>query len=159
MPRIPPLDPEDAQEEVLVPLSAQQVLELRKRQPLLSVWRVVGAQLLAGSLVASLAGWWFGVVAAQSAMYGSLAVVFPAALFALGLMGRMSSINAGSAVFGFFLWELGKLALTVAALVAAPRWVEGLSWPAVLAGLLVTMKVYWVALGVRRGFYPVQKKT
>ena len=159
MPRIPPLDPEDTQEDVIVPLSAQEVLELRQRQPLLSVWRVIGAQLLAGLQVAGLAGWWFGVSAAQSAMYGSLAVVFPAALFALGLMGRMSSLNAGAAVFGFFLWESVKLALTVVALVAAPRWVDDLSWPAMLAGLLVTMKVYWVALGLRRGFYPVQNKT
>lgn len=157
MPRIPSSDLEDGQEDVIVPLSAEQVQALRKRQPLLSVWRVIGVQLLAGLVVASLSGWWFGASAAQSAMYGSLAVVFPAALFALGLMGRMSSVNAGSAVFGFFLWELVKLALTVVALVAAPRWVENLSWPAMLAGLLVTMKVYWVALGWRRGFYPVHK--
>ena len=157
MPRILPSDTEDAQDDVIVPLSAEQVQEMRRRQPLLSVWRVIGVQLLAGLVVASLAGWWFGASAARSAMYGSLAVVFPAALFALGLMGRMSSINAGSAVFGFFLWELVKLALTVVALVAAPRWVENLSWPAMLVGLLVTMKVYWVALGWRRGFYPVHK--
>ena len=157
MPRILPSDSEDAQDDVIVPLSAEEVQALRKRQPLLSVWRVIGVQLLAGLVVASLSGWWFGVSTAQSAMYGSLAVVFPAALFALGLMGRMSSVNAGSAVFGFFLWELVKLALTVVALVAAPRWVENLSWPAMLAGLLVTMKVYWVALGWRRGFYPVHK--
>jgi len=157
MPRILPSDSEDAQDDVIVPLSAEQVQALRRRQPLLSVWRVIGVQLLAGLVVASLSGWWFGVSTAQSAMYGSLAVVFPAALFALGLMGRMSSVNAGSAVFGFFLWELVKLALTVVALVAAPRWVENLSWPAMLAGLLVTMKVYWVALGWRRGFYPVHK--
>ena len=43
--------------------------------------------------------------------------------------------------------------------VMAPRVVPDLSWPAMLAGLLVTMKVYWVALGLRRGFYPVQNKT
>jgi ATP synthase protein I len=82
--------------------------------------------------------------------------VVPAALFALGMTGRRASVNAGSAVFGFFLWELVKLVLTVAALVAAPRWVEGLSWPAMLVGLLVTMKVYWLALGMRQVFYPVK---
>ena len=157
MPRIPPLDSQDDPEDVIVPLSAQEVQELRKRQPLLSVWRVIGAQFLAGLLVASLAGWWFGGLAAQSAFYGSLAVILPAAVFAVGLTGRLSSAHPGSAVFGFFLWEWVKLALTVAALVAAPRWIEGLSWPAMLAGLLVTMKVYWVALGMRRGFYPVRK--
>ena len=157
MPRIPPLDSQDTPDDEIVPLTAQEAQALRQHLPLLSVWRVIGAQLLAGLLAAGLAAWWFGAVAAQSALYGSLAVVLPAALFAKGLTGRMSSANAGSAVFGFFLWELVKLALTVVALVAAPRWVDGLSWPAMLAGLLVTMKVYWVALGVRRGFYSVQK--
>ena len=156
MPRIQTSDPHDAEDDVIEPLSAEQVRELRKRQPLLSVWRVIGAQSLAGLLTAILVGVWFGVVAAQSAGFGALAVVVPAALFALGMTGRRASADAGSAVFGFFLWELVKLALTVAALVAAPRWVEGLSWPAMLAGLLVTMKVYWVALGMRRLFYPVK---
>jgi ATP synthase protein I len=36
-------------------------------------------------------------------------------------------------------------------LFAAPRLVTGLSWPAMLVGLVVTMKVYWVALFVRPG--------
>ena len=156
MPRIQPTDPYDAEDDVVEPLSAEQVRELRRHQPLLSVWRVIGVQLLAGLLTAALVGLGFGVVAAQSALFGALAVVAPAALFALGMTGRRASADAGSAVFGFFLWELVKLALTVVALVAAPRWVEGLSWPAMLAGLLVTMKVYWLALGVRQVFYPVK---
>jgi ATP synthase protein I len=154
MPRISKPDPEDVEEDVVVPLSAEQVQALRQRQPLLSVWRVIGVQILAGLLTAGLIGWGFGASAAASALFGALAVVIPAALFARGLTGRLASANAGSAVFGFFLWELVKLGLTVAALVTAPRWIEGLSWPAMLAGLVVTMKVYWVALGMRRVFYP-----
>ena len=156
MPRMQPSDSHDADDDVIEPLSAEQVRELRKRQPLLSVWRVIGTQSLAGLLTAVLVGGWFGVAAAQSALFGALAVVVPAALFALGMTGRRASANVGSAVFGFFLWELVKLVLTVAALVAAPRWVEGLSWPAMLVGLLVTMKVYWLALGMRQVFYPVK---
>jgi ATP synthase protein I len=39
-----------------------------------------------------------------------------------------------------------KIALTVAMLMVAPRWVAGLSWPAMLVGLVLAMKVYWVAL-------------
>jgi ATP synthase protein I len=42
-----------------------------------------------------------------------------------------------------------KIGLTLAMLVAAPKLVLGLSWPAMLVGLVVTMKVYWVALLVR----------
>jgi len=34
-------------------------------------------------------------------------------------------------------------------LLLAPRLVEDLSWPALLAGLVVTMKVYWLALAWR----------
>jgi ATP synthase protein I len=42
-----------------------------------------------------------------------------------------------------------KIGLTLAMLFAAPKLVTGLSWPAMLVGLVVTMKVYWVALLVR----------
>lgn len=157
MPRIPPLETEDDPEEAIVALTAEEVQALRLRQPLLSIWRVIGAQLVVGALVAALSGWWFGSVAAWSAGYGAMAVVVPAALFAMGLNRRAFLMHAGAAVLGFFLWEAVKLALTVAALVVAPHWIEGLSWPAMLAGMLITMKVYWVALGVRRGFYPDQK--
>jgi ATP synthase protein I len=90
-----------------------------------------------------------------STVYGACAVILPAALFARGLTSRVSSINAGSAVFGFFLWEMVKIGLTVAMLFAAPSLVNDLSWPAMLVGLVVTMKVYWLALGLRRVFYPV----
>lgn len=131
------------------PLTAEQVKVLRATQPQLSPWRVVGWQLVAGVLVSSVA-WLVSQQAAVawSAAYGALAVILPAALFARGLTGRFSSINPGTAVFGFFLWEMAKIALSVAMLVAAPRWVVPLSWPALLVGLVVTMKVYWVAMVV-----------
>ena len=83
---------------------------------------------------------------AWSVAYGALAVVIPAAVFARGLTGRFSSMNAGTAAFGFMLWEMVKIALTVAMLVAAPRLVDALSWPGLLVGLVLTMKVYWLAL-------------
>jgi ATP synthase protein I len=156
MTRIPPEDQEDAQ-DIAPPLTAQEVRELRQRQPLLSVWRVVLAQCFVGLLVSGVAWWVSGRVAAVSAAYGALAVIVPAALFARGLTSRVSSLNAGAAVFGFFLWEMVKIGLTVALLVAAPRMVSDLSWPAMLVGLVVTMKVYWVALGMRRVFYPVSQ--
>ncbi len=155
MTRILPKDQEDVSDEVFEALSAEQVAQLRERQPLLSVWRVVGAQALVGLLVAALTWWVSGrETVAYSAAYGAFAVVLPAALFARGLSSQASSVNAGAAVFGFFLWEMVKIGLTVAMLIAAPRWINGLSWPAMLVGLIVTMKVYWVALGVRQVFYP-----
>jgi ATP synthase protein I len=147
---------QEALQDTFEPLAAEQVIELRKRQPLLSVWRVVAVQVLLGLLVAALVWWVSGRMAAvYSAAYGALAVIVPAALFARGLTSRVASVNAGAAVFGFFLWEMVKIGLTVAMLFAAPRLVNDLSWPAMLAGLIVTMKVYWVVLGFRRVFYPV----
>jgi len=143
-------------EDTFKPLSAEQVAELRKRLPLLSIWRVLGVQVLLGLLVAGLVWLMSGRVAAvYSSLYGALTVIIPAALFARGLTSRVSALNAGAAVFGFFLWEMVKIGLTVAMLFAAPRLVSDLSWPAMLAGLVVTMKVYWVALGFRKVFYPV----
>ena len=49
-------------------------------------------------------------------------------------------------MLSFFVWELVKIAITVAMLFAAPRLVSGLNWLALLAGFVVTMKVVWVAL-------------
>jgi len=57
-------------------------------------------------------------------------------------------------VFGFLLWEIVKIGLTLAMLLVAPRVVSQVSWPAMLVGLVLTMKVYWIALGVRSVFYP-----
>lgn len=154
MTRILPEDQEEAQ-DVFEPLTAEQAQALRKQLPLLSVWRVVLVQALVGLLLAMVV-WWVTarMSAVYSAMYGAMAVILPAALFARGLTSRMASINVGAAVFGFFLWEMVKIGLTVAMLFAAPRLVNDLSWPAMLVGLVVTMKVYWVALGLRRVFYP-----
>ena len=154
MTRIPLEDQENAQ-DLAPPLTAEQVRELRRHQPLLSVWRVVLAQCFVGLLVTGVAWGVSGYVVAVSVVYGALAVIIPAALFARGMTSRVSSLNVGTAVFGFFVWELVKIGLTVAMLATAPRIVSDLSWPAMLVGLVVTMKVYWLALGMRRVFYPV----
>ena len=125
-----------------------------RANPILSLWRVVGAQALVGILVAVVAGYFFGQASiGYSALYGAMAVCLPSAVFARGLTSRFSSVNPSSAVMGFFVWEMAKVGLTVAMLFAAPRVVTDLSWPAMLVGLVVTMKVYWLALGMRRVFY------
>jgi len=133
--------------ESVTPLSAAEARNLRERKPLVPPWKVVVGQGVVGILVALVA--WI-ITGSQSvgwsAAYGSLAVVLPAAVFARGLSGRFASLNAGTAVRGFFLWEMVKLVLTMAMLVAAPRLVEALNWPALLVGLVLTMKVYWVAI-------------
>ena len=130
------------------PLTTQQAQEWRSRQPQLSVWRVVGFQVLVGVLVVLLTWWLSGrSQMAWSAGYGALSVVLPAALFARGIARKRTS--AGGAMAGLFGWELVKIALTVAMLAAAPRLVPGLSWLALLAGMVITMKAYWIALLAR----------
>lgn len=146
------IDMHDEQEikPLIRPLTAQQAKVLREKNPPVSPWRVIAGQALVGLLVA-LATW--GVTgkasAGWSAGYGALAVIVPAGVFARGLTSRLSSVNAGAAMLGFFLWEAVKIALTVAMLFAAPRLVADLSWPALLLGLVVTMKSVWLVLLLR----------
>ena len=132
------------------PLTAQEVRAWRQRHPSLSVWRIVAMQVLVGLLVTLLALLVSRKVSvALSAGYGALAVVLPSALFARG-MGRMRP-SAGAVLTGFFGWELAKIALTVAMLAAAAKLIAPLSWLALLVGMVVTMKTYWIALWARPG--------
>ena len=141
---------EEASHSDFTPLTAEQAKLLRKQQPSTSPWAVIGLQVLVGFLVA-LATWGFSGKPnlGWSVAYGALAVIIPAALFARGLMGQFSSINAVTAGLGFFIWEAIKIAVSVGMLFAAPRLVAGLDWLAMLIGLILTLKVYWVALLMR----------
>jgi ATP synthase protein I len=60
----------------------------------------------------------------------------------------MQKRQASSALFGLFVWELVKIVLTVALLLVAPKVVAELSWLALVAGFVVTMKVYWLAMAL-----------
>jgi len=128
-------------------LTAEEAQRLREQQPQLSLWKVLAGQAGMGALVA-LAAWALTgqQQAGWSAAYGALAVVIPAAIFARGLTARSAMRSAGRATAAFMTWELVKIALTFAMLAVAPKVVAALSWPALLAGLIVTLKVYWVAL-------------
>lgn len=128
------------------PLTAEQAQALRAQYPVLSPWWIILGQALIGLCLALVAGLWGGAQIALSVGYGVLTVVMPAMLFARGVCGRFASLNPGSAMIGFFLWELMKLIVTIVMLVLAPKFVVALSWPAMLVGLVLTMKVYWVAL-------------
>ena len=132
------------------PLTRQEADDVRRRIRSVSMLQVLAAQTVAGILVAVVswivtgrqnAGW--------SAFYGALAVIVPAALFARGLSRQKAVSGAGSALVGFFVWELVKVGTTVAMLLVAPRLVSQLSWLALLAGFVVTMKVYWLATWVQ----------
>ncbi|WP_405041614.1 ATP synthase subunit I [Polaromonas sp.] len=137
----------DAAEADFKPLTREEAQKLSAAKPSVSPWRVLAGQLVVG-ILAALAGWGLTGRAAVgwSVLYGALAVVIPGALFARGLMSKVSSMNPGAAVAGFFLWEMVKIGLVLAMLFAAPRLVSDLSWPAMLVGLVVTIKVVWLVL-------------
>ena len=140
-------DTDEIDDSDFKPLTAEQAQDLRLRDPAVSPWWVVGMQCLAGLVVTAVA--WFvtgSISVACSAAYGALAVIIPAALFARGLMSQFSSLNAATASFGFFLWEAVKVAVSLAMVAAAPRLIADLSWLALLVGLFVTLKMYWLAL-------------
>jgi ATP synthase protein I len=143
----PLLGLEDSQEEEFHTLSAEEAQAWRQSQPKLSVWWVLVVQLLAALVLAAAVFLWFGRWSLfVSLIFGALSVVLPAALFARGLKSPAASVNAFTATLSFAVWQGVKMALTVLLMVLAPRVIEDLSWPALLAGLIVTMKVYWLAL-------------
>jgi ATP synthase protein I len=47
------------------------------------------------------------------------------------------------------LWQFVKIGVSVAMLVLAPTILQPLSWPALLVGMVLCMKVYWLALSWR----------
>ena len=138
---------EGSVEEPIKPLTREQVIAVRQKNPSLSPLLVLAGQAVVGLLVALAAslltdklniGW--------SVFYGALVVVVPGVVFARGEMSKVSLINPAAAVTGFFLWEIVKIGLVLAMLFAAPKLVADLSWPAMLVGLVLTMKVVWLVL-------------
>lgn len=152
MKTIAPETEAEAEDSDFKPLTAQEAEQWRRRNPPVSVWKVVAGQAMIGLLVALVAWVWTGRASVGwSAAYGALAVVAPAALFARGVLRHKASANPRAAMVGFFGWEIAKIVLTVALLAAAPGLVPELSWIALLAGMVIAMKMYWVALLVQPG--------
>jgi ATP synthase protein I len=133
------------------PLTREQAQELRAKNPPVSPWRVIAVQAAVGVVVAVLAGLLTRrMEVAWSALYGCATVVVPGALLARGMTSRLSSMSAGTGAVSFMLWEMVKIGVSVVMLMLANRIVQHLSWLALLAGLVVCMKVYWAALLWRR---------
>jgi ATP synthase protein I len=152
MKTIAPETETEAEDADFKPLTAQEAEQWRRQNPSISVWKVVAGQALVGMLAALVAWAVTGNVSVGwSAAYGAVAVVVPAGLFARGVFRRRASSNPRAAMVGFFGWEIAKIVLTVALLAAAPRLVPGLNWIALLVGMVVTMKTYWIALLVQSG--------
>ncbi len=122
-----------------------------QREPSMSPWWVVVAQVVVGIVVAALAWAVMGRIEGfWSALYGAAVVVVPAALMARGATSRLSSSAPALGALRFLAWQGVKVGASVLMLMAAYRVVPALSWPALLVGLVVCIKVYWVALLWRR---------
>ena len=141
-----PLADDDAIEE-LKPLTAQEAAAWRASQAVTSPWRVLWLQALVGAVLVAFTAIFTSKTAwVVSVAWGVLSVWVPALVFARALARQGRHRGAGSALLGFFVWELVKIVLTVALLLVAPRVVPELSWAAMVAGFVITLKVYWLAM-------------
>jgi len=138
----------EVQEEPFVALTADQARAWRERHPERPVARALAMQLAVGALVALVAWGVSGrAQVAGSAAYGALAGVLPAALAAWrSARWAVPGFPPGMALAGLLLWEGVKIVLTVGMLMAAPRFLGVPDWPALLIGLALTIKMYWVGL-------------
>ncbi|MEP7302886.1 MAG: ATP synthase subunit I [Caldimonas sp.] len=137
----------DEEEALPTPLTRADVAALRLREPVLSPWRVVLAQVAVGAVAACLLGLASGQASvALSALYGAAVVAVPGALMARGATSPLSSISPVISAISMMGWGFVKLAVSVVMLAIASRAVAGLSWPAMLATLVLCMQTYWFAL-------------
>jgi ATP synthase protein I len=147
-----PLDEGD--ELAFKPMSAQEATAWRLKQRPVSMWRVVrwqlGATCLVGALVWVLTGQW---TLALSASYGGIAVVLPVTVMIWGMtagrLARLLSVFAKSSLLALVFWEGVKLVLSVLMLALAPVVLKNLNWLALVAGFVLVIKVYWLALFVQ----------
>lgn len=139
------VDEENGLEPEPKALTAEEAAILRPRLVEFSPWHVIAAQGGVGILL--VLGVWLvsgNPIWVKSASYGMVAVLVPAMLFARGVTRR--HVEPGSVLVSVFVWEFVKIILTLAMLIAAPKVVAELSWLALLAGFVVTMKASWLAM-------------
>jgi ATP synthase protein I len=139
------VDEGDAQDDepVVEPLTRAQAQALIARHPQVSVRRLLCLQAAAGVLCA-LVAWAITrqPVAAGSALVGAASVVIPAWVMARG-MARQFAGGPSAAVLRFMVWELVKMLCAVVILVAAAVGIPHLNWLAMLATMVVCLKVNW----------------
>jgi ATP synthase protein I len=131
------------------PLTAEEAQAWRLKNPALMPWRIIGLQALVGVLMVLLT--WLLTDErrlAASVAWGVVAVVIPAMVFVRALSRQMEVAQPKVALVGLFAWELVKIVLTVALLLAAPKLISDLSWLALVASFVVTIKVYWLAMAL-----------
>lgn len=107
--------------------------------------RMVLLQLAAVLLVALIAALIGGLPSGISALLGGLCCAIPNALFAARLY--ISVLKPGGAnPVTFFIGEFVKIAATIALMIAVVSLYHDLHWVAFIAGIVVTLKSYFILL-------------
>ena len=120
-------------------LSAEEAAAWRLSHPQTSPWHVLFLQIGIGALMVLLTGLFSREFhLAASVAWGC----------ASALSRQMRQIQPKVVLAGLFFWELVKIILTVALLLVAPKVISNLSWLALVAGFVVTIKVYWLAMAL-----------
>ena len=128
-------------------LTRDEAQALRAKNPPVSPWRVIAVQAAIGGMVVAFAWWVSGSPSVMwSALYGAATAVVPGALMARGMTSRLSSVSPGASAVSVMWWSMVKIGVSVFMLMLAPRLVQPVSWPALLAALVLCMQVYWIAL-------------
>lgn len=145
---------DEAEVDDFKPLTREEARQWRQRHPDTSAWRVVRWQVLLTLLAAVAVG---GITQriswAWSVAYGGMCIALPSALMAYGLTSSSLSRLLAKALpgmakvslAGVLFWEGVKVLCALAMMVAAPRVVPDLNWLALVAGLVVVLKAYWLA--------------
>lgn len=137
----------DAENENFKPLTREEAQQWRSQQTEVSVWRVLMWQAVLALVVTVLAALLTSdPVVVKSVLYGAAAVVLPSALMAWGVtssaLARLTSGAAKASLLNFFVWEGIKLVLVIALMASAPAVLGAVNWLALVAGLVVVLKVY-----------------
>lgn len=131
------------EEEDFKPLSAEEAQQWRRNHRSVSIWWLIGAQLMVSMvLVLCAALVWRNSPVTWSVAYGALVVLLPAGMFARGMV-RQHKRPASMAMLA--VWELAKILFTVALLVMAPRMIAEVHWLALVVTMILVLNVYWVA--------------
>lgn len=142
----------DDPEEDFTALSSEEARQWRLRQPASPTWHSIAWQIGIGLTATAVIGMvWRSGMLAQSVAFGVFAVVVPNALLLRGMSGAGKHWGAEALLLRLLVWELVKLAVTFSILYSADKVLGEMSWPALLAGLVVTMKANWFVLAFQQG--------
>lgn len=112
------------------------------------MFTAVLVQTVVTVLAAIFAGLIWGVSAAVSLAAGGGSIVIPNGLLAL----RLRTGNPAAAPVTLLIGEFIKIGLSIGLIWAATRWIQDLSWGALIAGLVLALKsllvVPWVIAAI-----------